>query len=85
LLFKGLVEGRQEYGYYPALAYSFFSSIFFIYPKNTIIMTAKQQAIKDIRKSLKANSKAFIAFRTELNPIMDELVNEQIKQQEHVS
>lgn len=48
-------------------------------------MTAKQQAIQDIRKSLKADSKAFIAFHTELNSIMDELVNEQIKQQEHIS
>ena len=48
-------------------------------------MTAKQQAIQDIKMSLRANNKAFIAFRSELNPIMDELVNNQIKQQERIS
>ena len=48
-------------------------------------MTAKQKAIQDIRECLKENHKAFIAFRSELNPIMDELVDNQIKQQEKVS
>ena len=47
--------------------------------------TAKQQAIKDIRDELKKNHKAFIAFKKVLNPVMDELVEEQIHAQERVS
>lgn len=45
-------------------------------------MTAKQKAIQDIKECLRQESKAFIAFRTELNPIMDELVKQQLKEQE---
>ena len=48
-------------------------------------MTAKQKAILDIKQELRDQAKAFIAFRSELNPIMDELVDNQIKQQERIS
>lgn len=48
-------------------------------------MTAKQKAIQDIKECLRQESKAFIAFRTELNPIMDELVEQQLKKQEALS
>lgn len=45
-------------------------------------MSAKEKAIEDIRESLRVQGKCFLAFHKELNPIMDELVNEQIKAQE---
>lgn len=44
-------------------------------------MNARQQAEKDIRKELRSHSKSFIAFRTELNPVMRELVKNYIKEQ----
>ena len=44
--------------------------------------TAKAQAIEDIKAELKKESKAFISYNTELNPIMDSLVNKYIKAQE---
>ncbi len=44
-------------------------------------MTAKQQAIKDIRDDLKKSGKCFITFHSELNPIMDSLVEQQIRKQ----
>lgn len=44
-------------------------------------MTAKQKAIQDIRAELKNESKSFIAYRTELNRQMRNLVNEQLKAQ----
>ena len=44
-------------------------------------MNARQQAEKDIRKELKSYGKSFIAFHTELNPVMRELVKEHIKEQ----
>ena len=44
-------------------------------------MTAKQQAIQDIKDSLKKEGKAFIAFRSELNPVMRKLVSNQLKEQ----
>lgn len=43
--------------------------------------TAKSQAEKDIRESLRMQGKCFLAFRTELNPIMKDLVKNQIKAQ----
>ena len=43
-------------------------------------MTAKEQAILDIQEELTKQGKAFIAFRTELNPIMDALVKEQLEE-----
>lgn len=45
-------------------------------------MSAKDQATLDIQQELSSMGKCFLAFRTELNPIMEELVNNQIKAQE---
>lgn len=45
-------------------------------------MSAKQCAEEDIKESLKIQGKSFLAFHSELNQIMDQLVNEQIKAQE---
>ena len=44
-------------------------------------MSAKDYAVKDIRESLEIKGKCFLAFRRELDPIMDSLVEEQIEQQ----
>lgn len=48
-------------------------------------MTAKKQAIKDIKEYLRQESRAFITYRTELDPTMDKLVDDYIKQQENIS
>lgn len=45
---------------------------------------AKQQAVKDIKECLKQQNKAFIAFRSELNPIMDSIVDDYSRQQKSV-
>lgn len=45
-------------------------------------MFSYKQALHDIHADLKARNKCFIAFRTELNPIMKNIVNNAIKQQE---
>lgn len=42
---------------------------------------AREQAIKDIKEELEREHKAFIAFRKELNPVMNELVKEQLQEQ----
>jgi len=47
-------------------------------------MSAKQQAIKDIKRELKAEHKSFLAFRAELNPIINMLVKRQIEEQESI-
>ena len=47
--------------------------------------TAKEKAITDIRKSLKKDSKCFITFRSELNPVMDKLVSDYIKTQQNIT
>lgn len=44
-------------------------------------MTAKQQALKDIKESLKKEERTFIAFRSELNPTMRRIVSEYLKEQ----
>ena len=44
-------------------------------------MTAKQQAIKDIQNEFDKNKKTFIPFITVLNPVMGQLVDEQLKMQ----
>lgn len=44
-------------------------------------MSPRQQAIKDIKSELKDEHKAFIAFRTELNPVINMLVKKQIEEQ----
>ena len=44
-------------------------------------MSAKQQAIKDIREELSKQSKSFIAYRSELNSVMRKLVSNHLKAQ----
>ena len=56
-----------------------------INPLNSVIMTAKKSAIRDIKESLRNQGKCFLAFRQELNPIMDRLVSEQLKAQETIA
>lgn len=43
--------------------------------------SAKQQAIEDIQEYLTVQGKCFLAFHTELDDIMDELVEEQSQKQ----
>lgn len=45
-------------------------------------MTAKEQALQDIKDDLRQDSKCFLAFKENLNPIMDELVEDYTKLQE---
>lgn len=44
-------------------------------------MTAKEQAILDIKEELKEQHKSFLAFHKNLNSIMDRLVENQIRLQ----
>ena len=44
-------------------------------------MTAKQCAIRDIKKYLKQENQVFIAFREELDPVMNKLEKEYIEHQ----
>lgn len=44
----------------------------------------RQLAIEDIKVELTREGKCFIAFRTELNPIMKELIKEYIRLQKEV-
>ena len=48
-------------------------------------MSAKEQAIQDIKSELAKEGKSFLAFRRSLNPVMRALVKEQISEQSHVS
>jgi hypothetical protein len=45
-------------------------------------MSAREVATKDIKESLSIEGKCFLAFRTDLNDVMDQLVEEQLKAQE---
>lgn len=45
-------------------------------------MTAKQTAISDICADLRSSARCFIAFRTDLNPVMDKIVEEYSKMQD---
>lgn len=45
-------------------------------------MSPKEQAILDIKNDLRQQGKSFLAFHKELNPVMDSLVNSQLKAQE---
>ena len=47
-------------------------------------MSAKDCAVQDIKDDLQRNNKCFIAFISELDETMENLVNEQIYLQEHV-
>ena len=44
-------------------------------------MTAKQQAILDIKEDLERQNKCFLAFRSELDSVMGKLVREQLHAQ----
>ena len=44
-------------------------------------MSPRRQAEKDIRKDLTRQGKCFIMFKKELNPVMRELVKEQLEEQ----
>ena len=47
-------------------------------------MSVKDYAISDIKKDLEKNHKCFLAFISKLDPSMDSLVNQQIKEQEQL-
>lgn len=49
----------------------------------TDYMTAKEQAVQDIKDELRLSSRSFLAFRKKLDPIMDKLVEDYTKQQEN--
>lgn len=44
-------------------------------------MTARSKAIEDIKEELKKESKSFLAFRTELNPVIKKITSEYIELQ----
>lgn len=46
-------------------------------------MTAKEQAVQDIKDELRLSSRSFLAFRKKLDPIMDKLVENYTKMQEN--
>ena len=50
--------------------------------KLIIMTTVRQQAISDIKEDLRQHSKCFLAFHKNLNPVMDNMVNNYIKLQE---
>lgn len=45
-------------------------------------MSVREQAVMDIQEELSRQGKSFLAFHSELDEVMDELVNNQIKAQE---
>ena len=47
-------------------------------------MSVKELAVEDIKNDLQQHGKCFIAFISELDETMENLVNEQIYLQEHV-
>jgi hypothetical protein len=47
-------------------------------------MTAKEQAIRDIRESLKEEGKCFFHFIKELDPIMDQIIDEYSQEQQQL-
>ena len=46
-------------------------------------MSVKEQAIMDIQEELSKRGKAFLAFHSELDEVMEELVNNQLEAQSH--
>ena len=48
-------------------------------------MSVKDVAIQDIQSELEKEGKSFLAFRTQLDPVMDSLVSEQLQAQEKAS
>lgn len=47
-------------------------------------MSAKQQALKDIKSDLESEGKSFIAFHRELNTPIRNIVNQYLKQQKKI-
>ena len=47
-------------------------------------MSVKQTAIKDLREHLKEQGKCFLAFNRKLDPSIQTLVDDYIKQQENL-
>ena len=45
-------------------------------------MNVKEQAVMDIQEELSKQGKSFIAFHNELDEVMEEIVNNLIKEQE---
>lgn len=48
-------------------------------------MPAKKQALKDIREDLKKEGRAFIAYKSELNTSMRNLVHRQLREQKSLN
>lgn len=48
-------------------------------------MTARSKAVEDIKEELKSESKVFLVFNVNLNPVINALVKEYLKQQENMS
>jgi len=48
-------------------------------------MTAKQQALRDIKASLKEESKSFLAFHKERDGIINSITKEYLRQQEAIN
>lgn len=46
--------------------------------------TARNEAIRDIKESLRGEHKCFIAFRPYLNPVMRCLVSQHLKEQKQI-
>lgn len=59
-----------------------YNRIFFINPLNIYVMNVKEQAVMDIQEELSRQGKSFIAFHNELDEVMEEIVNNLIKEQE---
>ena len=50
-----------------------------------IMLSAKQQAIIDIKEDLRKQNKCFMSFKKKLNPIMEKIVNNHLKDQRHIT
>lgn len=48
-------------------------------------MSAKEQAIQDIKSELEKQGKCFLAFKESLNPIMDSIVKRELQIREKAS
>ena len=53
----------------------------FFNPINNSIMSVKEVAVRDIKDDLRQNGLCFLAFRKDLDPIMDELVQMESEKQ----
>ena len=45
---------------------------------------AYEKAVEDILNDCESRGKCFMAFRSNLNPVMDEIVSEYLKEQEQI-